>query len=83
MDAMRARAPAAIESLARALEADPARIRERIEALGGGPRRLGDLAAERGRLRRALDAILSRPELQNTPEPPGREELEHLLESAW
>jgi maleylacetate reductase len=83
MEAMRSRAPAAIESLAGALGADAAGIRERIEALGGGPRRLGDLGAERGRLRRALDAILSRAELQNTPHPPGREELERLLEAAW
>jgi alcohol dehydrogenase class IV len=83
MEAMRSRAPAAIESLAEALEADASGIRARIEALGGGPRRLGDLGADRGRLRRALDAILSRPELQNTPDPPGREELERLLEAAW
>ncbi len=83
MEAMRPRAPGAIESLARALGADAAGIRERIEALGGGPRRLGDLGADRGRLRRALDAILSRPELQNTPDPPAREELERLLEAAW
>jgi alcohol dehydrogenase class IV len=83
MEAMRARAPGAIESLAGALGADAAGIRERIEALGGGPRRLGELGAERGRLRRALDAILSRPELQNTPDPAGREELQRLLEAAW
>ncbi len=83
MEAMRSRAPATIESLAEALGADASGIRERIEALGGGPRRLGDLGADRGRLRRALDAILSRPELQNTPDPPGREELERLLEAAW
>jgi alcohol dehydrogenase class IV len=83
MDAMRSRAPGAIESLAAALGADPAGIRERIEALGGGPRRLGDLGADRGRLRRALDAVLSRAELQNTPDPPGREEVERLLEAAW
>jgi alcohol dehydrogenase class IV len=83
MEAMRSRAPAEIESLAEALGVDSARIRERIEALGGGPRRLGDLGAEHGRLRRALDAILSRAELQNTPDPPGREELERLLEAAW
>ena len=83
MEAMRSRAPATIESLAEALGADASGIRERIEALGGGPRRLGDLGAERNRLRRALDAILSRAELQNTPDPPGREELERLLEAAW
>jgi alcohol dehydrogenase class IV len=83
MDAMRSRAPGAIESLAGALQTDPGEIRERMEALGGGPRRLGDLGADRGRLRRALDAILSRVELQNTPDPPGREELQSLLETAW
>ena len=83
MEAMRARAPGPIESLAGALGADAAGIRERIQDLGGGPRRLGDLGAERRRLRRVLDAILSRPELQNTPDPPGREELERLLEAAW
>jgi alcohol dehydrogenase class IV len=83
MEAMRPRAPAAIESLAGALGADAAGIRERIAALGGGARRLRDLGAEHGRLRRALDAILSRAELQNTPDPPGREELERLLEAAW
>ncbi len=83
MDAMRPRAPGAIESLAGALGADAAGIRERIEALGGGPRRLGDLGADRARLRRVLDAILSRPELQSTPDPPGRDELERLLEAAW
>ena len=83
MDAMRSRAPGAIESLAGALGADADGIRERIEALGGGPRRLGDLGADRARLRRVLDAILSRPELQSTPDPPGRDELERLLEAAW
>jgi alcohol dehydrogenase class IV len=83
MEAMRSRAPDAIEALAAALGTDAAGVRERIEALGGGPRRLGDLGADRGRLRRALDAILSRPELRNTPDPPGREEIGQLLEAAW
>jgi alcohol dehydrogenase class IV len=83
MEAMRSRAPDAIGSLAGALGVDAAGIGERIEALGGGPRKLGDLGADRGRLRRALDAILSRAELRNTPDPPGREELRGLLEAAW
>jgi alcohol dehydrogenase class IV len=83
MNAMRSRAPDAIDSLAGALGADAAGIRERIEALGGGPRRLSDLGADQGRLRRALDAILSRAELRNTPDPPGRDELHELLEAAW
>jgi alcohol dehydrogenase class IV len=83
MDAMRPRAPDAIEALAAALGTDAAGVRERIEVLGGGSRRLGDLGADRGRLRRSLDAILSRPELRNTPDPPGREEIGQLLEAAW
>jgi alcohol dehydrogenase class IV len=83
MEAMRSRAPAAIAFLAEALGTNPAGIHERIEALGGGPRKLRDLAADRGKLRRALDAILSRAELRNTPDPPGRDELWGLLEAAW
>jgi alcohol dehydrogenase class IV len=83
MNAMRSRAPDAIESLAGALGAEAAGIRQRIEALGGGPRRLSELGADQGRLRRVLDAILSRAELRNTPDPPGREELHELLEAAW
>ncbi len=83
MEAMLSRAPEAIESLAAALGTDGAGIRERIEALGGGPRKLSELGADRGRLRRALDAILSRAELRNTPDPPGRQELDELLEAAW
>ena len=83
MEAMRSRAPEAIASLARALGADAAQIGKRIEALGGGPRKLSDLGADRGRRRRALDEILSRPELRNTPDAPGRQELDGLLEAAW
>jgi alcohol dehydrogenase class IV len=83
MEAMRSRAPDEIQSLAGALGVDAGGIGERIESLGGGRRKLGDLGADRGRLRRALDATLSRAELRNTPDPPGREELQGLLEAAW
>ena len=83
MEAMTPRALSAMEALAGALGTDPAGFRERIEVLGGGPRRLGDLGADRGRLRRALDAILSRPELRNTPDTPGRDDVGRLLEAAW
>jgi maleylacetate reductase len=83
MEAMRSRAPEAIGSLAAALGAEPDAIGERIEELGGGPRRLGDLGGDAGRIDVALDAILARPELGNTPAPPRREELRQLIESAW
>jgi alcohol dehydrogenase class IV len=83
MAVMLSRAPEAIESLSCALGTEPSQVDSRIEALGGGPRRLGELAADRGRLETALNAILSRPELAKTPDPPGRDEMHRLLESAW
>lgn len=83
MEAMRSRAPEAIGSLAAALGTEPDGIGERIEELGGGPRRLGDLGADADRIDAALDVILARPELGNTPAPPRREELRQLIESAW
>jgi alcohol dehydrogenase class IV len=83
MEAMQRRAPEPIASLAHALGADPDEIRLRTESLGGGPRRLRDLGGNGDRLESALHAILQRSELANTPDPPGLEELRHLLEDAW
>ncbi len=83
MNAMRPRAPEEIASLARALGVESHEIRLRIESLGGGPRRLRDLGGNPNRLESARHAILQRPELANTPDPPGPEELRRLLEDAW
>jgi alcohol dehydrogenase class IV len=83
MEAMRERAPRAITALARALGTPRARIGKRIEALGGGRRRLSKLGAKREGIDPALDAILARPELERTPDPPDRDELRALIESAW
>jgi alcohol dehydrogenase class IV len=83
MRAMRSRAPEAVGALAAALGTTPGRIGTRITKLGGGKRRLRELGAEESRLEPALDAILARPELANTPDPPDREELRRLLEGAW
>jgi alcohol dehydrogenase class IV len=83
MEAMRGRAPEEIASLAHALGVEPDEIRLRIESLGGGPRRLGDLGGNPDRLESARHAMLQRPELANTPDPPGPEELRRLLEDAW
>jgi maleylacetate reductase len=83
MVAMRARAPRQLDALAEALGAEPAWIEERILGLGGQPAGLGELGADPGRIEDALDRILARPELGLTPEPPGREELRRLIESAW
>jgi maleylacetate reductase len=43
---------------------------------------LGELGVERSHIGPVLDAATQRPELQNTPNPPARDELEQLLESA-
>lgn len=83
MAAMRARAREEIAALATALATEPGRIQSRIQALGGGRRRLGDLGADPARIEAALDGILARPDLANTPDPPDREELRRLLERCW
>jgi alcohol dehydrogenase class IV len=83
MAALRSRAPEQIEALAQALGTEADGIGPRIAELGGGARRLGELGADRAKLPEALDAILQRFELQFTPSPPDRDELERLLEAAW
>jgi maleylacetate reductase len=77
------RAPDQLSSLAAAIGTDPAGIEARILELGGGPPGLGDAGADPLKLDQALEAILIRPELAFTPEPPNRTELRQLIESAW
>ena len=77
------RAPDHLASLAEALGTDPAEIETRILELGGNPSGLGDQGADRRKLDQALDSMLVRPELAFTPEPPTRDDLEALIESAW
>jgi alcohol dehydrogenase class IV len=83
MEAMRDRAPEAIASLAAALGTEPQAIGERIDALAGGPVRLGELGADHDLLGRVVEVVMERPELGCTPEPPTADELAQLLESAW
>jgi alcohol dehydrogenase class IV len=80
---MAPRAPEQIAALAAAIGTEPERIEERILDLGGRPPGLGAAGADRGRLEEALDAILERPELAFTPDPPSREELAELIDAAW
>ncbi len=77
------RAPDHLASLAQALGTDPAEIEARILELGGNPAGLGAVGADRSKLDQALDSMLVRPELAFTPEPPSRDDLERLIESAW
>ena len=83
MEAIRERDPATIGELARALGTKRDEIGPRIEKLAGGRRRLGKLGADKDKLERALNAMLDRGELGMTPDPPERDELRALVESAW
>lgn len=83
MEALRPRAPAAIRDLARALGTRIGALEERISELGGGRRRLSDLDPDRSRIDDAVEAILARPELRRTPDPPGEAEVRELIERAY
>jgi alcohol dehydrogenase class IV len=43
---------------------------------------LGSLGLELSQIPEVVDQVMQRPELHNTPSPPGREELQQLLETA-
>ena len=81
--ALTPRAGTQMTALAKALGTKRAALPDRVEGLGGGRRKLSDLGADRTRLELALDTILERGELQMTPDPPDRDELRELIESAW
>jgi alcohol dehydrogenase class IV len=83
MEAMRPRASKQMTGLARALGTKQDGLADRLEALGGGPRRLGELGADRERIDDAVKGILARPELELTPDPPAAAEIRALIESAW
>jgi len=77
------RAPDQLSDLAEAIGATPDQIEPRILQLGGNPPGLGQLGADRTKLDQAIDAMLLRPELAFTPEPPTRDDLEQLIERSW
>jgi alcohol dehydrogenase class IV len=78
-----AQAPDRLADLAAAIETDPEDIEARILELGGHPAGLGAIGADRAKLGQALDSMIVRPELAFAPEPPSRDALEQLIESAW
>jgi maleylacetate reductase len=77
------RAPEQLSQLAEAIGADPSEIERRILQLGGNPPGLGQLGADRTKLDQAIEAMLQRPELSFTPEPPHRGDLAQLIERSW
>jgi alcohol dehydrogenase class IV len=83
MSFMAQRAPDGLEPLATAIGTTPETIESRLLELGGNPPGLGDQGADPNKLPEALDAMLLRPELAFTPEPPTRSDLETLIGAAW
>ena len=83
MAAMVPRAGPQMTALARALRCRRADLGTRLEALGGGPRRLRELGAERAGIEAAVKVVLARPELAMTPDPPDAAEVRELIERAW
>jgi alcohol dehydrogenase class IV len=84
MEALRGRAGTQMTALARALGTKQTDLSERLVELGGGPRRLSELGdAEREDVDQAVKAIMARPELQMTPDPPDEAEIRALIEKAW
>jgi alcohol dehydrogenase class IV len=77
------RAPDHLGPLAEALSTDPDEIEARTLQLGDEPPGLGALGADRSQLDQALEAMLLRPELAFTPEPPTRFDLEELIDRSW
>jgi alcohol dehydrogenase class IV len=77
------RVPDGLLPLATALGTDPDAIETRILELGGNPPGLGDQGADHNKLPQAVEAMLMRPELAFTPEPPTRSDLEALIDQAW
>lgn len=83
IEALISRASHEMDELAGALGTQSDGLVERIEALAGGRRSLGDIGARREKLDEALDVIEARSELQMTPDPPARDELRRIIGSAW
>jgi alcohol dehydrogenase class IV len=84
MEEMLGRAPDRIGALAEALGADPDAIRTRIESLGGGRRRLGELGGDPEKRDEVIEVAMARPELFHmTPGELTRGDLERVLGQAW
>jgi alcohol dehydrogenase class IV len=80
---MASRVPDNLAPLASAIGAEPAKLEDRVLELGGHPAGLAEVGGDRDKLDEALDAMLARPELAFTPEPPTRDDLRRLIEAAW
>jgi alcohol dehydrogenase class IV len=76
------REPEPYERFGAAIGTDVNGLSGRIEDLGR-PRRLSEQGGVAARLDKAIEAMVRRPELQQVPRPPTREELEGLVGKTW
>ncbi len=83
IEALIPRAGKQMTAFARALGVKQAELVDRVTELGGGPRRLSKLGAERERLGEVVRVILDRPELRMTPDVPGEAQIRELISRAW
>jgi alcohol dehydrogenase class IV len=74
---MRSRAPGVMERVEEAIGPDPERLAARAEVSG-----LEALGFDRQLVGDVVEAVLPRPELANTPKPPGAAELRAFVEGA-
>jgi maleylacetate reductase len=87
LEAMLERATPAITKLGEALglgARNPAAVPARVAELASlaGPRRLGEIGVGEDQIDAIVAAALERPDLGNTPNPPGADELRTLLREA-
>lgn len=76
---MERRVPEVVERFRSRLGTDPMGL-----AAGAGcPTSLAALGADRAAIGAVVDGVLARPQLANTPDPPGRAELAAVLEAAF
>ena len=83
LETLEPRAGVQMAALAEALAVKPGRLAARVEELSGGRRDLASIGADADKLDAALDAIMDRSELGMTPDPPARDEVRAMIESAW
>jgi alcohol dehydrogenase class IV len=84
MSFLATRAPKEMEEAATAIGTDLENVEARVLALGGNPPGLGAAGADKGKLAKAVEAMLQRPELTFVPGSSlSADDLAELAESTW
>ncbi len=83
VDVMTRLAPGELEPLAAVLGVSPPELGGRVAMLAGGGGRLSELGVGREQLAGVAESAAARDELAGLPDPPSREQLLRMLETAW